>query len=592
MVETAVDAIITIDAHGTVTTFNRAAAQLFGYPADAVVGRNVSMLMPHDVAARHDGYVAAHVAGGPASVIGRGREVVGVDSGGVELALHLSVGEMRVDGETAYVGILRDVRPEVRLRDQLRARDAEYRAVVEALDAGFIVQRADGSVQTANAAARRLFADHVQLADGVEWRLDDLHAVDEDGVAIAPTDMPVARTLATGLPTDRVPIGVGDPADRSWLELTTLPVELGSDRQRGVVTLVGDVTDRRRSELALRERESQLRLLAQNATDLVLRSSPQQVVQYASPAASTVLGRDPATLVGLHLDAILHPDDAAQLSSRLAMIDESPDVARFDARLRRGDGAWEWCEVVARAVRDADGRLSERQSSVRSIEDRRARDAALRRSLASYRALAEHLPDGAVLLVDDDLRVRLADGPAVRTLAASTDIVGEELAQALPPPVAAAVARGCRVALGGATDVWRERHPNGRTFDITCTPVNEGTHPTRAMVLAFDVTERAWLEDEQIALRTIADAVARDADPDDVLALVVTHVASLFGAVGAAVFRFDDARTATIVASAPNPPGSLTPDGRVALDGVNAVSGIAAGAGPASSRSTPRPTSR
>jgi len=46
IVESAVDAIVVIDAHGRIEAFNPAAERLFGYREPDVVGRNVSTLMP------------------------------------------------------------------------------------------------------------------------------------------------------------------------------------------------------------------------------------------------------------------------------------------------------------------------------------------------------------------------------------------------------------------------------------------------------------------------------------------------------------------------------------------------------------------
>src|SRR5436190_2134438 len=57
ILDTAVDAIITIDQIGTIESFNRAAERVFGYSADEVMGKNVRMLMPDPDRSAHDTYM-------------------------------------------------------------------------------------------------------------------------------------------------------------------------------------------------------------------------------------------------------------------------------------------------------------------------------------------------------------------------------------------------------------------------------------------------------------------------------------------------------------------------------------------------------
>ena len=74
LLEAAVDGIISIDEWGLVQTFNRGAEQLFGYNKQEVIGKNVSMLMTQAHARQHDGYLQNYKSGGPAKIIGIGRE--------------------------------------------------------------------------------------------------------------------------------------------------------------------------------------------------------------------------------------------------------------------------------------------------------------------------------------------------------------------------------------------------------------------------------------------------------------------------------------------------------------------------------------
>ncbi len=109
IVETAVDAIITIDERGIVDSFNPAAERLFGYAPAEVLGKNISVLMPPPYREAHDGYLAHYLATGEKRVIGLGREVVAQRKDGTTFPMLLAVSEMRVGNRRMFTGIVHDI---------------------------------------------------------------------------------------------------------------------------------------------------------------------------------------------------------------------------------------------------------------------------------------------------------------------------------------------------------------------------------------------------------------------------------------------------------------------------------------------------
>jgi two-component system sensor kinase FixL len=134
------DAVISIDQHGTVTLFNRAAERIFGYRADEVVGRNLTMLMPAPYSDEHAQYVARYEETGVAKAIGRIRDVHALRKDGEVFPIELSVSEARSGDERVYSAIVRDVSERVRTQAQLhelerQARQRERLADIGALTA-------------------------------------------------------------------------------------------------------------------------------------------------------------------------------------------------------------------------------------------------------------------------------------------------------------------------------------------------------------------------------------------------------------------------------------------------------------------------
>jgi len=107
---TVVDGIITIDRSGTIKTLNPAAANLFGYSPEEVIGRNVKMLMPELYCPERDADRINQLETGRAKMTGPcGGELTGKRKDGSAVPIELAIGEVDVAGTKIYTGIVRDI---------------------------------------------------------------------------------------------------------------------------------------------------------------------------------------------------------------------------------------------------------------------------------------------------------------------------------------------------------------------------------------------------------------------------------------------------------------------------------------------------
>lgn len=104
-----VDAVITINAHGQMESFNPAACAMFGYTTDEVIGNNVSMLMPQPHRRQHDSYLSNFRTSGEARIIGRPRELEGQRKDGTIFPINLSVSKLELPGRTTFIGLIMDI---------------------------------------------------------------------------------------------------------------------------------------------------------------------------------------------------------------------------------------------------------------------------------------------------------------------------------------------------------------------------------------------------------------------------------------------------------------------------------------------------
>lgn len=120
VLETAVNAIITMNDERIIEMVNSATERLFGYTREEMIGKNVKLLMPEPYAGLHDQYVENYKQSGKRKIIGIGREVVAQRKDGSIFPIDLSVGEVVLaDGKRLFTGIIRDLTERKALEDRI-----------------------------------------------------------------------------------------------------------------------------------------------------------------------------------------------------------------------------------------------------------------------------------------------------------------------------------------------------------------------------------------------------------------------------------------------------------------------------------------
>jgi PAS domain S-box-containing protein len=120
ILDTAPDAIVTIDESGIIQSFSKSAEKLFGYAPGEVVGCNVEMIMPARHHENHDGYLPPYLRTGEKHIIGIGPEVEARHKDGTIFPMDLAVGEVTLGGTHIFTGFIRDVTARVKMEQDLR----------------------------------------------------------------------------------------------------------------------------------------------------------------------------------------------------------------------------------------------------------------------------------------------------------------------------------------------------------------------------------------------------------------------------------------------------------------------------------------
>jgi len=196
ILETTVDAIITIDERGKILSFNRAAERIFGFTPEEVIGTNVSVLMPEPFQQEHDEYLHRYLRTGEKRIIGIGREVKGKRKDGSLFPMDLSVSEVNLPDKRLFTGIVRDISQRRGLEQEvLRMSDLERRRIGQDLHDG-LGQMLTGIGLIANGLARRL-----------ESKKDNLAPEMAEIAAMVREADQYARALARGLVPVEIELG-------------------------------------------------------------------------------------------------------------------------------------------------------------------------------------------------------------------------------------------------------------------------------------------------------------------------------------------------------------------------------------------------
>ncbi len=110
ILESAQDAVLTIDHGGRIREFNPAAERLFGFSRDQVLGRPMSeLIVPPELRAGHERGLARHLRTGESRILGKRVEMPALRADGTTFPAELSVMRIRGFGPPSFTGFVRDL---------------------------------------------------------------------------------------------------------------------------------------------------------------------------------------------------------------------------------------------------------------------------------------------------------------------------------------------------------------------------------------------------------------------------------------------------------------------------------------------------
>ena len=120
VVETATEAVVSIDQDSQVLFVNPATTRIFGYESAELIGQSLTMLMPEFLRKLHMAGLQRYLATGQRHINWQGTELVGLRKNGEEFPVDVSFGEVRKEGRSIFTGFIRDITERKRFEEELR----------------------------------------------------------------------------------------------------------------------------------------------------------------------------------------------------------------------------------------------------------------------------------------------------------------------------------------------------------------------------------------------------------------------------------------------------------------------------------------
>ncbi len=303
IVDHAIDGIVVIDEHGTISDINPAAQRLFGYSPKELIGQNVGILMPESYRSEHDAKLENYRETGEQKIIGITREVSGQRKDGSVFPIELSVSEVLRGGRRLFTGIVRDISE----RNRMEGERQKYVSLVENNGDFMAMASLSWELLYINKAGCELIGITPDQVNGMEvrdfWDTASLQAVFKEALPVQVNGGAFrfrgkVKNFVTGeaIEVDCNTFGIVDPH-------TGQTFAIGFSLR--------DMREQMRREQDQRDSEARLQAILDSAVDGIVTINERGTMEGVNAAARKIFGYEQSELLGKNIKMLM-PDPYAR----------------------------------------------------------------------------------------------------------------------------------------------------------------------------------------------------------------------------------------------------------------------------------------
>jgi diguanylate cyclase (GGDEF)-like protein/PAS domain S-box-containing protein len=337
IVESSEDAIVSSTPEGIILSWNRGAERLYGYRADEVVGKPVSMLAPADRRASLKWISAKLRSGdsvGPCDGVGLAKEGRRVD---------ISISACAVRNPDGCIAACAAIMRDITARVQAQEARALLASIVDSADDAIFGAAMDGAIVSWNKGAERMYGYRAAEVLGKPLSI------------LLPTPMPAGSPgeIISQLET----VTVSRDGRKIDVSLTVSPVRNAAGTVVGSSIIARDIGRGRQDREALKHSEEKYRWLVANLPDVVCVADEAGQLVFVSSNCEGITGYTTEELC--QPDSWMsrvHPEDQPRAAAAYRAIFDEGRAIDTEYRFLRKDGQWIWLHSRAVNVHEHDGK--------------------------------------------------------------------------------------------------------------------------------------------------------------------------------------------------------------------------------------------
>jgi len=306
--------------------------------------------------------------------------------------------------------------------ETLRISELKYRKLHESMMDGFVIVNMQGKITECNDAYRQMLGYSIdelisfdyETLTPIKWHDFEKQIVNEQILLNGYSEVYQKEYYKK----DKSIISV---------EIRTFLIKNEKGQNEAMWAIVRDITERKKAELALKDREEKYRLITENSADVIWTINTLGQFTYISPSVTKLRGFTPDEVLQQSIDDALTSESVIKVldAAREAKVLIEQGVTYIEPKIHEleqpcKNGSTVWTEAVVKALFDENGQLYGYLGSTRDITERKKVEADLRDSEKAHRLLVENLPAG-VIVHSPDTRIILANEQASQLLGLTID---------------------------------------------------------------------------------------------------------------------------------------------------------------------------